>query len=469
MTAPIFISADPLFLELHGSGISKHEAGLRIFEYYQAFLNAQDRKNFLGSDAKLSETYWQACLYQNRFGSRWITEDGKVVEILNFGRWNREEGPDFVGALIKFGEQLPVKGDLELDRDVRDWERHHHAQGAAYRNVLVHFFFEKPAAYVAFTRNFDGKQITQVHLDLSQMQISPPILQSPIFFRVSNIMELIEAAARFRMLRKQQAFRQRIALSGFSDALFRAVAAALGYHPNSLPFDLLARRVGVQAAASPQGEALLFGVAGFLRGEEFMQGSQKAKKYLRNLWDLWWPYQDQFSQKQLSSQLWQRTSVRPFNYPERRLGALVLIARQFSLLQELIQTQNHGAFLDFMRSLYHPFWYNHSSFFSRPQRGCLLLGEERSLDLLINVFYPAQDFEDPVIWNRFRSIRLPTIPKKISETLSIFIGEGRLPQARLKEAVIQQGLLQIASHFNQADALANHTLEQPIFRKHAGP
>ncbi len=425
-----------------------------MLKHYWDWLEAQEGECCCETEERFSEKRWQTYLSQNRLGSRWVTQDGEVVEILHFGRCNREEGPDFMGALVKFGREAPVRGDLELDRDVRDWERHNHAQNGAYRNVLVHFFFEKPAKHVAFTRDVEGRQIRQVLLDPDQVQVSPFLrTECPIFAAVdlSDTVKLIEAAARFRMLRKQQGLRRKVLLSGGSEALFQAIASALGYRPNSLPFHVLARRVGIENAASPLGEALLFGVAGFLRGEEFMRVSASARKYLRDLWDLWWCYRDQFSPKQLSSQLWRRTSVRPSNYPERRIGALTLIARQFSLLQELVHAQKEAPFMEFMKSLQHPFWQVRSSFFLEPHQGCLLLGEERALDLLINVFYPIGDIEDPAVWNRFRLVRLPEVPQKIVEASSIFVGEGRLPRIRLREAVIQQGLLQMLLHFDRFD------------------
>ncbi len=431
--------------------------GAQVFQYYWEWLEAQRSKCFCEAGETFSERRWQEFLYQHRWGSRWISEDGELIEVLDFGRWNHHaEGPDFVGAIVRFGKQFPIKGDLELDRDVRDWERHNHAQNAAYGNVLVHFFFEKSSKSEAFTRNLDGRQIRQVLLDPHQIQTSSRLIlqtKRSIFSDVglSDVIKLIEAAAHFRMLRKRENFRKQVIRFGLPEALFQAMATGLGYRSNSLPLSLLTRRVGLESATSVPGEALLFGVAGFLRGEEFMQASEPARKYLRRLWDFWWYYRNQFLHKQLPPRLWSKTSVRPLNYPERRIGALVLIARQLPRLQELLQSRNDSTFVEFMKSLHHPFWQCHSSFSAKSHEKCLLLGEERALDLLVNVFYPAQDLEDPAVWNRFQSIRLPVIPQKILESVAVFIGENRLPKSRLREVIIQQGILQMISHFDRFD------------------
>ncbi|PWU08596.1 MAG: hypothetical protein C5B47_04455 [Verrucomicrobia bacterium] len=425
--------------------------GDQVFRYYWEWLEAQENNSF--REAVDGERHWQRSLYESRLGSRWISEDNELVEVLDFGKWNHAEGPDFVDAIVKFGQNLPIQGDLELDHDVRDWEHHNHAQNTAYRNVLIHFFFEKPANSKNFSRNSDGRHVRQVLLDPHRMRIDnwlSACLKRPFFSGVNlaDVIRLIEAAARFRILRKRASFRKQVLCFGFDEALFQNLAIGLGYRSNSLPLNLLTRRVNLEHAISACGEALLFGVAGFLRGEEFMQVSETARNYLRNLWDFWWIYRDQFSHQQLSPKLWSKSSTRPLNYPERRIGTLAVLAHRLPGLQQLMQLRTESAFVEFMESLHHPFWQSHSSFSAKSQKECLLLGKERTLDLLVNFFYPVQDLENPTIWNNFQSIRLPQAPQKIFQLASIFVGEDRLPKSRLIEAVIQQGLIQMDSHFS---------------------
>jgi hypothetical protein len=73
---------------------------------------------------------------------------------------------------------------------------------------------------------------------------------------------------------------------GVDAALFEATAVALGYKNNKLPFQLLAQRVPLSDAASARGEALLFGVAGFLEKPEPPAGA--ARTEVAELWSSWW-------------------------------------------------------------------------------------------------------------------------------------------------------------------------------------
>ncbi len=41
--------------------------------------------------------------------------DGRSVQVLHPGFWNRGPGPDFQRAVIQFAEEPPVSGDVEID------------------------------------------------------------------------------------------------------------------------------------------------------------------------------------------------------------------------------------------------------------------------------------------------------------------------------------------------------------------
>ena len=43
------------------------------------------------------------------------TLDGRGVQILHPGFWNREAGPDFRGAMVQFDGEAPRTGDIEID------------------------------------------------------------------------------------------------------------------------------------------------------------------------------------------------------------------------------------------------------------------------------------------------------------------------------------------------------------------
>lgn len=63
--------------------------------------------------------------------------DGRPVEVLYPGRWNRMAGPDFKGARLRIaGEER--EGDVELHLQSSDWEAHGHSYDPQHAAVCLH-------------------------------------------------------------------------------------------------------------------------------------------------------------------------------------------------------------------------------------------------------------------------------------------------------------------------------------------
>src|SRR5256885_2345305 len=77
---------------------------------------------------------------------------------------------------------------------------------------------------------------------------------------------------------------------GDDEALYQALAGALGYKSNKLPFSLLAQRLPLALLLKEKAgaDSLLFGVSGFLPGDDWQGFDPVTKAYLRELWEKWW-------------------------------------------------------------------------------------------------------------------------------------------------------------------------------------
>src|SRR6266576_1206686 len=73
---------------------------------------------------KWTELEWQALWYSGAFGTTFRSTKGTLIEIIQFGFWNRESGPDFVHAAIRINSGETKEGDVEWDMHVAYWERH---------------------------------------------------------------------------------------------------------------------------------------------------------------------------------------------------------------------------------------------------------------------------------------------------------------------------------------------------------
>ena len=69
------------------------------------------------------------------------SESGEELQIILPGRFNTNQGPDFLEAKIKIGEALWV-GNIEIHVQASDWEKHAHEQDKNYNNVILHVVWE---------------------------------------------------------------------------------------------------------------------------------------------------------------------------------------------------------------------------------------------------------------------------------------------------------------------------------------
>ncbi len=390
---------------------------------------------------RIPELELQARIFGGEFGVSWQGEDGENVEILHFGIWNREPGPDFCGAQVLI-DGVKMTGDIEIDQDVRDWENHGHSRNPCYENVVIHLFVRRGLRR-CFTSTREHKSVTQVCLPLRKTsKQTEPSRDGAI--DETRAERLIEAGAAFRLHRKREIFQRAAHLRGRDEALFEAVAAAMGFKSNKIPFLLVAQRTGLARARSADGEALLFGLSGFLKAGHFDQGDDEARAYLRDLWEKWWAIRDRERRLILPDSAWTYSAVRPANHPHRRMGALAATVRSFAPINRAVDRGNSEDFTKGFTALLHSFWQRHASLAGDPlPKATSLVGYDRALDLLINVFLPARPHDDA--WTKLCSLPGPTPSRKVLRASEWLVGVAR--PANCRSAMRQQGLLQLAEDF----------------------
>ncbi|HEY5812276.1 MAG TPA: DUF2851 family protein, partial [Terrimicrobiaceae bacterium] len=339
-------------------------------------------RHFLGelrlcedSTCRVPELELQAKIFAGEFGLCWRGEDGERVEIVHFGIWNREPGPDFCQAQVLINTVL-CTGDIEIDQDDRDWESHGHFRNTAYEKVVLHLFVRRGQRRF-FTSTADNRAVTQVCLPLRKKS-NPAAVEKAETLDESRSQRLIEAAASFRFRRKCEMFQRASRLRGQDEALFEAIAAAMGFKNNKIPFLLVAQRSSLTRARAADGEALLFGLSGFLKVVDFDRADQEARAYLRNLWEGWWVVCDRERRLVLPDNAWIFAAVRPVNHPHRRMGALAAAARSFASIRKAVNRARSDDFLAALSSLEHSFWQTHASLAGdRLRRTTSLVGSDR--------------------------------------------------------------------------------------------
>ena len=430
-------------------------------EYVQTHVpSVQENANIL--QQQWSELEWQALWYSGACGTSFRATNGALVEVVQFGFWNREPGPDFIRACIRVDGSTELQGDIEFDIRAVDWEQHRHSQNSSYDGVILHVFLHRPGARF-FTQTSNHHDILQVHLkpDLlpSRLSFAPGIAKTgacaaPLRqLRPAQIDELLETAALVRIQRKAEQLQRAIRIHGIDEALFQAIAIALGYKSNKVPFLIIAQRVPLKFLQDRADsiEAILFGLSGFLETRHQQKGGDaETVEYLQSLWKRWWRYRGELHHLILDRKHWNLTASRPLNHPQRRIGALGTIIQHWHELRVL--PPDFEVVQQWFRGLSHVFWDYHYTVGSTPSRRRLhLVGESRTKEILANVICPMSIMSDQQHWPAFKQLRSELGNKHLEIVCCRLFGGVQDAGAHTKFLYQQQGLLQIFEDFCLAD------------------
>ena len=404
-----------------------------------------------------SELEYQALWYSGTFGSTFRATNGSSIEILQFGFWNKEAGPDFVHALIRVNGIQTLAGDIELDLSAADWERHLHGENPAFQNVVLHVFL-RHSGVACFTRTIEHREVLQLELTQDYRSIiveteidpaKPGACCGPLArFPDQKVDQILETAARLRLERKTQLLRRAVHIHGIDEALFQALATALGYKWNKVPFLILAQRVTLHRLRrdSEAAEAILFGLAGFLESADPSKNLLLPNHYATSLWTHWWKMRSELHSLVLAAEHWKLGGSRPANHPHRRLGTLAVLASRWSEFRK--QSNDLMKVCDWFEDLTHSFWDFHYTLHSSASSARIgLLGKARVKEILANVLFPLVAFAGTTDWEAYKSVHAELGNKHLELAGIRLFGDQDRAHAHTRFLFQQQGLLQIFEDF----------------------
>jgi hypothetical protein len=253
---------------------------------------------------------------------------------------------------------------------------------------------------------------------------------------------------------KANRIRNKIDSHGRDEALFQEIAAALGYKENKLPFTLIAQRLPLKLLHQKpdDAEAMLFGLAGFLEAPDLGVFKRSTREYVRKLWDRWWPHRDEMQRMILPAKVWRLTGTRPVNHPQRRLGALSTLAREWPAFRRALSKTSVAAANDFFSGLDHSFWKFHYTLTAEASpKAMALIGESRVAEILANVLFPFWFSEDADPWPEYAKLPARLSNRRLETAATRLFGSDARRKQFLKTVAHQQGLLQIYEDFCMQD------------------
>lgn len=441
--------------------------------FYESWRTSNKSKFLLNEWVKtepselLLQSVWQ---HQRLLRSRLQTSDGQSVRVLHPGFLNKEAGPDFQNAVIQFGRNTPITGDIEIDLVPNGWNAHGHQGNPAYAKVILHVVWKDDGRGGASLPTMELKPFLDSPLEEIRSWFNSDAAHDwstadsgeccAALSRLApeEASELLKQAAEIRFYGKARGMEVRARQCGWEQALWEGLFRALGYKQNVWPFQGVAERLPQLLCVNDSVlniQAKFFGVSGLLP-DTLPEG---AEAYLRRLWDVWWRERERYRELLLSASVWHFNGLRPANLPQRRLALAAHWLADGSFMSRLeswfTSDKSGDALVDSLLGCLQPpkdeFWSYHWSFRSaRLPKVHPLLGESRLADLAVNVVLPwfwmrahagKNDHLKSVACRRYMS--WPVAQDNVTLKLARRRLFGRESVRWIKTAAQQQGLLQV--------------------------
>jgi len=371
----------------------------------------------------MTERHLQCVWFDERLRPTPLATDcGETVTVESPGDWNLGPGPDFTGARLRImpGNRR-VHGDVEIHIHPRDWMDHKHGNDPLYRRVVAHVTFTHgmlPAGSLptgtmeiglrdALKRNpyfsFDQVDVT-AYPYRSTIAEAPPCRHQLQALGTDSAIAFLESAGQERLRLKTERMASRISGNDRHSVLYEEIMGALGYRHNVPAFRALARAVSPARLAESSGGdpaaaySVLLGVSGLLPDRMPAQWDDETVRFVRKLWDHWWPRADVWADVLMPRDSWRLAGLRPQNNPARRMAAAASIfckPDRFVSALSGISVQKPARWLAKAAQLIHSsstsagYWDHRLAFGGKPVRSPVaLIGPDRAASIATNILIP---------------------------------------------------------------------------------
>lgn len=294
--------------------------------------------------------------------------EGNPVEILNFGKWNTESGPDFLMAKIKI-KNVILAGNIELHVKASDWIFHNHSKDPAYQNIILHVVYQNDIDIEEFKNQNIPTLELKDHIDknifekyenlLKESQFIPcekifSFKKIPVHFHEENLLKKLEEKS-VEIETDLQRYK-----NNYEAVLFQHLAYSFGLKVNASIFKQIAESIDFTVINKirqnkTQLEALFFGVSGWLETPQDpqMQLWKREFDFIKNKYNI--------SDIKIYPKF---LRLRPPNFPTIRLSQLAdLYFQHQNLFSKIISAQNTNGLIEIFKEIKaSEYWDNHFNF-----------------------------------------------------------------------------------------------------------
>ena len=375
---------------------------------------------------RLLHFIWQNKLFNTK---ELKTTNGTEIQILDFGKYNKDGGPDFWNAKIKIDDIILI-GNIELHIYASDWKLHKHDHDKKYNNVILHVvYFNDVFISNLTTLELNGRIPNLLVEKYEAMMLSKQdlicrnLLGNIDDFTLENWKERLVIE---RMERKSTEILDNLKLNNndWEQTCYQLLGKYFGSHINKEPFELLTHFLNYKTLLKHKNnifqlEALLFGVAGFLN-KDFVEVYPRALKQEYNFLKL------KYNLQQLQEHHWQFLRIRPVSFPTIRIAWFAKIIQQMPLLNTILESNDENYFLEDIKVS--DYWKEHYILDKLSKHKPKILGHDFKSILKINVFAPILyaygKFSDEEKYTNKAFDLLSKTPNEINTKTKIFEQAG---------------------------------------------
>ncbi len=323
--------------------------------------------------------------------------EGNELEILDFGKWNFDSGPDFLFGKIKF-KNLILAGNIELHVKSSDYIFHQHSGNPEFENLILHVVFNHDMEIEELNKKNIPTLELKNYIDQNLLWKYESLLNENQFIPCANLFEPSKIPFQFaeetlfkkldeKSLEIEESLR--INKNNYEAVLFQNLAYAFGLKVNSLIFRQIAECLDFTIVNKirqnqTQLEALFFGICNWLENPK----DEQTKIWKREFDFLKMKYQidDLRFQPKFSK-------LRPPNFPTIRLSQLAsLYHLNQNLFSKLIATKHiHEIYTIFSSVKASEYWNERFNFGKTSSiKGEKLLTKDFVELILINAILPLK-------------------------------------------------------------------------------
>jgi len=338
---------------------------------------------------RLLQYIWQFQFF-NLSDLRLVT--GELLQIISPGKFNTNQGPDFLEAKIRI-DQTTWAGNIELHLDEDDWIRHDHEHDPNYQNIILHVIWSQAARSLQLPTLNLGDKVSKLLLHrYEELMLNAGFV--PCADSVSQVPDIVWQGWKERMLverleRKSKNIIDCLHQSNehWEEVFWWMIARNFGMKVNAEAFEAVARSIPLNLLSKHKNqihqlEAFLFGQAGLLNREFKEDYPTMLKKEYRF-------YKKKYRLRSIDMPI-HLLRMRPGNFPTIRLAQLaMLIQRSLHLFSVIKEVNSIRELRDLFQVTANDYWHYHYFFDEPSVYHEKKLGEEMFSNILINTIAPV--------------------------------------------------------------------------------